>query len=104
MKQFTLTLTKVIRFLELLFSNINLNCLTCDKQEKKNARPHSATRDDEDDSSSRVNKHFDRPLMADFSIDHKSCPLHVSIWDMDQTKNSKYTSNTIFLSEMVSVI
>lgn len=43
MKQFTLTLTKVNRFLELLFSNINLSCITCDKQEKKEKKKHNPT-------------------------------------------------------------
>lgn len=43
MKQFTLTLTKVNRFLELFFSNINLSCITCDKQEKKEKKKHNPT-------------------------------------------------------------
>ncbi len=39
---------------------------------------------------------LDRPLVAGCSIGHKSRPLHVSRWDMGQTKKSKYTSNIYF--------
>ena len=33
------------------------------------------------------------PLVAGCSTGHKLCLLHVSRWDVDQTKRSKYTLN-----------
>ena len=36
-------------------------------------------------------KTFNRPLLAGYSIVHKSRLLHVSGWDIRQTENSKYT-------------
>ena len=49
-------------------------------------------------------KLLDRPLVAGCSIGHKARPLHVSGWDMGQTKKSKYMSNTYLILKMVSVI
>jgi len=44
--------------------------------------------------------HFDRPLVAGCSIDHKPRPLHLIEWDASQTQKKKkklnYTSNNIF--------
>lgn len=44
----------------------------------------------------QLSNNLDRRLVAGCSIRHKLCPLHVSRWDLGQTKNSKCTSNHAF--------
>ena len=36
------------------------------------------------------------PLVAGYSIDHKTHSLHVSGWDKGKTKKSKYDLNVFF--------
>ena len=64
--------------------------------------PETVHKDGQHDSASEVKpKSLDQPLLAECSIGHKSRLLHVSGWDMSQTK--KYSSDTFF-QKMVSVI
>ena len=44
-----------------------------------------------------LSKRLNHPQVAGCSIGLKSCLLHISEWDMDQTKKSKYRSDFFFL-------
>ena len=66
------------------------------KSEVRRATIYVVYKDGSHDSSvNKKPKHLDCPLVAAYSVGHKSCHLHVSRWDMNQTKKSKYTSNKL---------
>ena len=66
-------------------------------------KPQIVYKDGQSESSPEVNPKWSPPGGWLQYRSHKSCLLHVSGWDMSQTKNSKYSSDTFF-SKMVYAI
>lgn len=101
----TLTVWEILFYLYLrLLQNqmrrcVSVSCMCV--QYRDRSRTQTVYKDDKDGSPKVKPKYLNRPLVAGCCTGHK--PLHVSGWDMTQTKKSKYKSDT-FLPKMMSVI